>query len=157
METEPFKNVENQIGFCGIWCGSCPGGNGSVVELTRRYEETVKKNNIEHWAPKDFDFKEFMKGLSSLQQVPLCRGCLKGGGNLSCKIRTCAREKRISNCSQCELLMSCRNFEMLEKSHPDIKHDLLPIKNATQQELINKWKAELKGKFPHCLVLCSSS
>lgn len=44
METKPFDNVENQIGLCGIWCGSCPAGNGSVVELTRRYEEIVKKN-----------------------------------------------------------------------------------------------------------------
>lgn len=157
METKPFDNVENQIGFCGIWCGSCPAGNGSIVELTRRYEETVKKNNMEKWAPKDFDFKEFMKGLASLQKVPLCQGCLKGGGNPFCVIRMCAKEKKISNCGQCELLMSCKNFEMLEKSHPKMKHDLLKIKEVNQRELINKWKIELKDKFPHCLVLCNSS
>ncbi len=81
MAVKPFDDVENQIGFCGIWCGSCPAGNGSVVELTRRYEEVVKKNQLEKWAPKDFDFEEFMKGLASLQKVSLCQGCLKGGGN----------------------------------------------------------------------------
>ena len=157
METKPFDNVENQIGFCGIWCGSCPAGNGSVIELTRRYEETVKKNQLEKWAPRDFDFEEFMKGLASLQKVSLCSGCLKGGGNPSCTIRMCAREKKVFNCSQCELLMSCRNFEMLEKSHPNIKKDLLKTKSTSQQKLIRKWKTELKAKFPHCLVLCSSS
>ena len=47
MGTKPFDNVENQIGFCGIWCGSCPAGNGSVVEPTRKYEEIVKKNRME--------------------------------------------------------------------------------------------------------------
>ena len=156
MDTKPFDNVENQIGFCGIWCGSCPAGNGSVVELTRRYEETVKKNRMEKWAPKDFDFKEFMKGLSSLQKVPLCKGCLKGGGNPTCKIRACAKEKNLFNCSQCELLVSCENFEMLEKSHPKIKQDLLKTKSIDQRELLKKWRTELKRKFPHCLILCDS-
>jgi len=156
MDTKPFDNVENQIGFCGIWCGSCPAGNGSIVELTRRYEETVEKNRMEKWAPKDFDFKEFMKGLSSLQKVTLCKGCLKDGGNPVCAIRICARRKKVSNCSQCELLMSCKNFEMLEKSHPKIKQDLLKTKNIDQRELVKKWMTELKSKFPHCLVLCDS-
>jgi len=156
MKTTHFDNVENQIGFCGIWCGSCPAGNGSIVELTRRYEETVKKNQLEKWAPKDFDFKEFMKGLASLQKVPLCQGCLKGGGNPTCRIRICAKEKKVSNCSQCGLLVSCKNFEMLEKSHPYIRDDLAKTKNATQKELIRKWKTELKHKFPHCLILCDS-
>jgi hypothetical protein len=155
MDIKPFDNVENQIGFCGIWCGSCPAGNGSVVELTRRYEETVKKNQMEKWAPKDFDFKEFMKGLASLQKVPLCQGCLKGGGNPTCTIRICAK-KKFSNCNECELLVSCKNFEMLEKSNPNVRKDLLKNKSTSQRELIKKWKTELKRKFPHCLVLCNS-
>lgn len=155
MASKPFDDVENQIGFCGIWCGSCAAGNGSVVDLTRRYEETVKKNRMEKWAPKDFDFKEFMKGLASLQKVPLCKGCVKGGGNPTCTIRICAKEKKVCNCSQCELLMSCKNFDMLEESNPYVRKELLKNKNIRQRELITKWKTELKGKFPHCLVLCN--
>ena len=157
MGIKPFDNVENQIGFCGIWCGSCPAGNGSVVELTRRYEETVKRNQLEKWAPKDFDFKEFMKGLVSIQKVSLCQGCLKGGGNPDCTIRICAKEKKLSNCNQCGFLMSCKNFDMLEKSQPNIRQDLLKTKNTSQRKLVEKWKTELKEKFPHCLVLCNSS
>ncbi len=155
MESKPFDNVENQIGYCGIWCGSCPAGNGAVVELTRRYEETVRKNQLEKWAPKDFDFKEFMKGFASLQKVSLCLGCLRGGGNRACTIRKCAKEKNASSCNQCELLMTCRNFEALEKSHPSIRHDLLKTKNTSQREIIAKWKTELKENFPHCIILCN--
>jgi hypothetical protein len=69
MGTKPFENVRNQIGFCGIWCGSCPGGNGVTIELTKKYEEFVKKNNLEKWAPKTFEFKEFMKGLVAIQTI----------------------------------------------------------------------------------------
>jgi hypothetical protein len=95
-----------------------------------------------------------MKGLASLQKVPLCQECLKGGGNPTCTIRICAKEKT-PNCGKCELLMSCKNFEMLEKSHPNIRQNLVKTKNTSHKELVNKWKTELKGKFPHCLVLCN--
>ena len=157
MENKPFNKVENQIGFCGIWCGSCPGGNGSITELTRRYEDTVRKNNLSKWAPKDFDFKEFMKGLSSLQRIPTCPGCLRGGGSPDCAIRKCANQKALSSCSQCSALASCRDFESLEKRNPTIRQDLQRVKNTSQNELIDKWKLELKTKFPHCLILCNSS
>jgi len=79
MGSEAFRNVENQIGYCGIWCGSCPGGNGVSMEFTKKYEDFVKKSQLEKWAPKTFDFSEFMKGLAAIQTMPSCTGCLKGG------------------------------------------------------------------------------
>jgi len=72
MKAEPFENVKNPIGFCGIWCGSCAVGHGVLRELTRRYGEIIKMYGLEEWAPKDFDFGEFKKGLASIQAVPLC-------------------------------------------------------------------------------------
>jgi len=47
LEVDSFKNVKNQIGFCGIWCGSCAAGNGAIVELARRFDEIVKKYELE--------------------------------------------------------------------------------------------------------------
>lgn len=157
MEVTPFQNVRNQIGFCGIWCGSCPAGNGAIIELTRRYEELVKNCNLEKWVPKDFDFKEFAKGLASIQRVPLCSGCKKGGGSSTCKIRICALKKGVTNCSQCSQLIECRNFDQLEKDYPKIKEDLIKIKDADQKDLIEKWISESKTKWPHCILLCPSS
>jgi len=63
---EPFENVKEQTGFCGIWCGSCAAGNGAIVELARRFEKVVRDYELEMWVPKEFDFKEFMKGLTSI-------------------------------------------------------------------------------------------
>jgi len=152
MTGKPFENVKNQIGFCGIWCGSCAGGNGVSIELTKRYEEFVKKGNLEKWAPKTFDFKEFMKGLASIQNVHPCPGCLKGGGNPTCKVRICASKKSIVSCGQCDQLMICKNFEDLEKHYPKIKDDLTKTKGTSRQELIEKWINELKSKWPHCVL-----
>ena len=74
MKAEAFENVKNQIGFCGIWCGSCVAGNGVLKELTRRYEQIIKMYGVDEWAPKDFDFGESTKGLASIQAMPLCLG-----------------------------------------------------------------------------------
>jgi len=60
---ESFEGVRGQIGYCGIWCGSCVVGNGALRELTRRYEELVRAYGLEGWAPGNFDFGEFKKGL----------------------------------------------------------------------------------------------
>lgn len=157
MKTKPFENAKNQIGFCGIWCGSCPGGNGVTMELTKRYEEFVKKCNLEKWAPKDFEFKEFMKGLASIQKMSSCLGCLKDGGDPTCKVRICASKKNIPSCSQCNQLIACKNFETLEKHYPNIKQDLVKNKDINRRELIKKWTSELESKWPHCILLCPSS
>lgn len=157
MSINAFENVREQIGFCGIWCGSCPAGNGAILELTRRYEEIVKKYNLEKWAPKEFDFKEFMKGLTCIQATSLCPGCRNGGGNPMCKIRICALEKGVFNCSQCNQLVSCSNFEQLERENPKIKENLQKIKNMGQKETIEHWFNELKVKWPHCILLCTHS
>jgi hypothetical protein len=155
MTTSAFETVRDQMGFCGIWCGSCAAGNGAMVELTRRYEELVKKYNLEKWAPRNFDFKEFAKGLTSIQTMSLCPGCQKGGGPPTCKIRICALEKSVASCSHCSQLMQCVNFEQVEKTHPRIKQDLMKIRGQDKKAVTEKWLSELKVKWPHCVLFCT--
>ena len=157
--SEGFENVKNQIGVCGIWCGSCLGGNGAVQELTRKYEQIIKRSQsaLEKWAPKEFNFNEFVKGLACIQAMSLCPGCRKGGGNPACKIRICALKKNLISCSQCDGLAECRNFESLEQGHPKIKEELRKIKNVEQKEVVEKWVNELKAKWPHCVLLCETT
>jgi len=157
LEGSAFQNVKDQIGFCGIWCGSCAAGNGALIELTKKFEEVVKNYNLERWVPKGFDFREFTKGLALIQTTPLCPGCKKGGGNPTCKVRVCASAKGMTNCSHCDQLTECRNFEQLEKSRPKIKQDLREIKDAEPEELVEKWISKLKAKWPHCILACDST
>ena len=87
---EAFENVKAQIGPCGIWCGSCVVGNGALRELTRRYEELTVAYGLAEWAPRDFSYEEFSKGLASLRDMDPCPGCVRGGGREGCEIRACA-------------------------------------------------------------------
>jgi len=157
VEAKGFENVKNQVGYCGIWCGSCLGGNGAVLELTRRYEDLVKKGNLEKWVPKDFDFKEFMKGLVSVQRMPSCPGCKKGGGDSSCAVRLCALRRNVINCGECSDLAECRNFEKLERDCPHLKADLMKINSVGLERMIEKWMSELKVKWPHCTLFCEAA
>ena len=135
MASKSFENVKGQIGYCGIWCGSCLGGNGAIFELTRNYEQIIKRSQsaLEKYAPKEFNFNELMKNLACVQAMPQCPGCKKDGGDMNCRVRLCASKKSIDNCSKCSQLMECRNFEELEKGCPKIKEDLAKIKGADKK------------------------
>jgi len=154
VQAKAFRNVKNQIGYCGLWCGSCIVGNGTLKELTKRYEQLIKGYGVSEWGAKDFDSKEFMKGLTSIQNLPVCTGCLKGGGNDQCKIRPCASEKEISDCNECKELTTCKNLEVLQKVRSgalDVGM-LLKTGKGDHGELIEKWTAEIRNKFPHCVI-----
>ena len=159
MKAVHFENVRNQIGFCGIWCGSCVAGNGALRELTRRYADMIGKYGLEGWAPKDLEFKEFLKGLVSIRAMPLCEGCLKGGGRPDCEMRDCASNKDVEDCSECDQPAHCKNPETLEHMRKGALQAGLYVKTAkdNRRKLVGKWTAELKAKWPCCILLCPAT
>lgn len=153
-DLEAFKNVEGQIGFCGIWCGSCVVGNGALRELTRKYEEVIRNYGLKEWGPRDIDYEEFLKNLASLQDTTLCPGCLKGGGRDDCEIRACAAGKRIDGCSMCGETEGCAHTEILRKMHSGARAAGLFLKteDADREQLLDRWAAELKTGWPYCVL-----
>ena len=154
MNVKPFENVKNQIGYCGIWCGSCVVGNGTLRELTRRYEEIVENYGLEGWAPDELDYKEFSRGLSSIQSMPPCQGCLKGGGNPDCPMRTCAVSRSLTDCNVCNQPEACMNREGIEGMRTGALGAGLMVKTGKGdgRELIEAWTEELKGKWPSSIL-----
>ncbi len=152
--TEAFENVRDQIGSCGIWCGSCIVGNGTLQELTRRYKELIAAYGLQEWGPKDFDYRELLKGLESIEKAPLCSGCLRGGGRDSCEMRSCAEHKRISGCHTCAAMVDCKHTELLNHMRSGaIKAGLfVKTEDVDRQQLIKNWTAELRIRWP-CSVL----
>ena len=153
-KTKHYDNVKDQIGYCGIWCGSCVAGNGVLQELTKKYDEIITNYDLEQWAPKDFDFKEFAKGLKSIQNMPLCPGCLKGGGRDDCEIRACAIAKNLEDCSECDRPDSCENMELLETMQKGaIKAGLMvKTKDINREKTLEKWVEQIKNTWP-CSIL----
>ena len=77
---EALENVKEQVGWCGIWCGSCVIGNGTLRELSRKYSAILRDYGLSEWGPKDFDYGELSKGLASLQRTPDLPGLSTGRG-----------------------------------------------------------------------------
>jgi hypothetical protein len=158
METKAFENVKNQMGYCAIWCGSCIVGNGALKETTKKYEHIIDGYGIDEWgaAEQSFNGQEFMKALKGIQNISICRGCRKGGGNLSCKIRPCTSNKRLNDCTECKEFMKCENQEPLAKVRTGAFNVGMIIKTdkdkASHQQLIEKWTAQLRNKWP-CNIL----
>lgn len=159
MKAKDFDNVKNQIGFCGIWCGSCVVGNGALKEVTKRFENIVDNYGLGKWAFEGLDFEEFKKGLASIQEVAVCPGCLKGGGKTNCEIRSCASARKLTDCCECDEFMTCENSEILKKMRDGARGAGLLVKDkgVDRKESIEKGIAELKARFPSCILLCNMS
>lgn len=151
---EPFENVRQQIGCCGIWCGSCAAGNGVLRALTHKYDALIKKYGLEKWAPRDFDFKEFADGLESIQTMPLCNGCMKGDGRPNCEIRACAQSKNLTDCTECGHLAECSHQTMIRKMRSGALEAGMFVKTEAgdRQALIDGWTEKLKDQWPSCVL-----
>jgi hypothetical protein len=159
MKTIAFNKVKDQIGSCGIWCGSCVVGNGTLKELTARYEKVIQDYDLENWAPKTFDFREFLKGLETLKATPLCPGCRKGGGWEECPMRGCVSKKRITDCAECGDQASCPHSASLEKMRTGSVRAGLFVKTqkGSQKKLVAQWAKKLKTRWPSCILFLKSS
>jgi hypothetical protein len=156
METKAFENVRNQIGFCGIWCGSCVVGNGNLKDLAKRCEHIIGGYGVDEWGAEDqgFNGQGFMKALQSIQEIPICRGCLKGGGKTDCEIRACASNRKLSDCMECNETKTCGKQEALQKVRTGALRVSMMTKTEHEkthnQELVKKWTVEIKSRCPHC-------
>jgi hypothetical protein len=151
--TAAYDRVKNQVGYCGIWCGSCVVGNGTLRQLAKGLQEITTGYGLADWGPKDFNFDEFTKGLASLQNLPLCTGCRMGGGRDNCPIRSCALENKLPDCLACNDPM-CKNADEIKKMQSGAVSAGLFVKteNRRDAELIDEWTDKLKSSWP-CLVL----
>jgi hypothetical protein len=139
MET-PF-NVKTQIGHCGIKCGTCFLGNGSVANSAKKTLENINMIGIEEWASlvpegSDLNWKDTKKVLDWMTKYAYCEGCEKGGGPPNCSIRICAKEREISLCNNCRELDDCRKFDWLGKGTEPIKQNLRDNVGKTKKELL---------------------
>jgi len=154
MVTKAFENVKKQIGYCGIWCGSCTVGNGTLKELTQRYEALIRAYGLDHWGLNDLDFHRFVEGLEAIQRIPMCSGCLMGGGRKNCELRTCATKNALADCKQCHHLATCERIEVLQHMRSGALRAGLFITTEDNdgQQIIDKWTADLKESWP-CYIL----
>ena len=154
METQGFENVKDQAGYCGIWCGSCVVGNGTLKKLTKRYEDLVRAYGLDHWGPEGLDFDRFTEGLRLIKGISLCPGCRKGGGRDNCELRACALRKGKDSCNLCPAAEDCKHQEDLHRMRSGAQQAGLFVntEEGDGKHMIEQWTAELRARWPSCIL-----
>jgi hypothetical protein len=154
MSSTDFENVKGQIGYCGIWCGSCAVGNGVLRELAGRFQDMTEAYGLREWGPKDLNHDEFAGALQSIRRMSACPGCLKGGGRDDCEIRNCARKKSLDGCIECTGSDTCGHAEILQhmRSGALVAGLLVRAGESDREDLLRHWTETLASKWP-CSVL----
>lgn len=153
-KNKAYDNVKCQIGRCGIYCGSCVVGNGTIRELAKLFEETYKAYGVNHWGPKDYDIDNFLNGLVSIASLPVCPGCLKGGGKDDCELRACVTKKGLEHCTECTLFMKCEHSKLLGHMHTgSLAARMFVLKKGDDPRLmLKKWRKDIKETWPCCIL-----
>jgi hypothetical protein len=102
---------EDLTTYCGVYGGTCAYhiGHNALRETASLLSEIVDALGFPNWMPeivKDFDFKEFYKGLaffSDPESWLVCTKCCKDGkGRPDCPMRNCCRERGLDICFDCD-------------------------------------------------------
>ena len=132
-------------GVCGVYCGQCPTGNGRVNALA---EELLKvttglTSDTPDYEIKDFDVKEFRKGLEYFHKSYGCPTCL----NIEepwCEVLRCEKAKELGSCLLCDDFTNCSNTEYHRDRYPYLLEHHRRVKKVglKQHNKEEQWRAE---------------
>ena len=128
MEFE-MKLDKNLIGYCGLYCGDCPGHTGVIADLAKDLRKQLRKYKFETFAEylpiKEFkNYKECYEVLGAMVKLRCKRTYRDRKRATSCGIWKCCREQSFQGCWECDQFMDCEKLKVLEPLHKDF-----PIKN----------------------------
>ncbi len=109
--------------FCGLYCGDCPFGQGTIPDLARDLRKELRACRFDKIAA-DIPFKEFQdygkcyEVLGAMVKLR-CGGCRTGSRSKFCKVAECARRKNLSGCWECGDFSGCKKLQFLEPVHGD--------------------------------------
>ena len=98
------------IGCCGIYCGNCARWKDYTAfrNAAKVLLEIADAHHFQHWMPEDvkeFDYKEFRKGLQFFADDDswlVCKKpCKDNESMVHCRLRQCCEEHNVANCYEC--------------------------------------------------------
>ena len=107
--------------YCGLYCENCAVKARIEPIATTLYDEMKNAGfeEIIHLIPGGEGFWPFLKGMV---EHGVCVSCKDGGGNPSCAVRVCAKEKDVEMCALCNDY-PCDKFTAFFKGYPVLEQD----------------------------------
>jgi hypothetical protein len=141
------KSARDIIGYCGLYCDACGIRQGRIKKAVENLRNVIGAYGFDKimpelakWEPSFQHYPEFEKVMDGLVKLfGECPGCAAGGGDPSCAIRECCKQKPYAMCSECSELESC---EKVKSYGLDTLAKLQKVKAVG----VDKWLEELQKR-----------
>ena len=154
------------IAPCGIYCGACDMKLGQTRSMAREMYRILNGFNFTDVGPFFMGIEreriiDFLNILEQWSKRENCAGCLGGGGNPACPIKTCVNSVGFTTCAECEHMPYKRGennenwfqdasafLELITKRYGDwnIKN-LERIRKVGYRQFIDEMQEEVKTGF----------
>lgn len=86
-------------GYCGLYCNACGIRQGKIKSAVNNLHKIIAAYGFDkvipelaNWEPSFKHYGEFNQVMNGLVKMfGYCSGCLQGGGDPNCKVRSCTK------------------------------------------------------------------
>lgn len=139
----------NLIGYCGLYCNACGIRQGKIKAAVGNLRDIIAvygfdklMPELSKWEPSFKHYNEFEQVMDGLAKMfGGCPGCLQGGGDPNCKVRSCAKEKGYRTCAECGEAETCEKLAPYREGY-----GLVPALESIKQKGIEGYAEEMQRK-----------
>ena len=140
------RSAESLVGYCGLYCGACGIHQGRIAQAVANLREIIGafgfdkiSPRLAKWEPAFQHYEEFEKVLEGfVSLLGDCPGCAAGGGDPSCTLRQCCKEKEYITCADCGELDSCEKTQGIVESLDEL--------HRIRAMGVDEWAERMHGK-----------
>jgi hypothetical protein len=141
------ENPRDLVGRCGLYCAACGIRQGKIKQAVENLQKVTSiygfdkiAAELAKWEPAFQHYKEYEDVLNGwVKMFGDCPGCMKGGGDPNCAVRTCSTQKGFVTCAECSEMDTC---EKVKQYGPRAIEGL----HGTKGLGVDKWANEMQKK-----------
>lgn len=151
------QNLASLVGHCGLYCNACGIRQGKIkdaVECLRGILSSYGFDKImpelSNWEPSFEHYGEFDKVMSGLVKMfGSCPGCLNGGGDPDCKVRSCARQAGYATCAECSENQNCEKLAPFQEGYKGLSAALEKIKQTSTDKYAEEMQRKVANGYSY--------
>lgn len=142
------KDPMRLVTYCGLYCGLC-AERVRVPPQARQLRETMRAEGYDFWHKFVPSMKKtyptFVKFLEDLSEIDCT--CRSGkGGPPDCKMRECAKSRKVKSCPMCDDY-PCQHIKTLAEAYPTLIQDGLKMRKLGVKKWIEEQEARARRGF----------
>jgi len=142
--------LSSAVSYCGLYCNACGIRQQKIKTAVNNLRDIIAAYGFDKimpelakWEPSFKHYNEFDQVMNGLVKLfGDCPGCVDGGGDPNCKVRSCAKQKGYRTCAECSEAETCENLAPYRKGYKG----LTPALQNIRKNDINKYAEEMEKK-----------